>query len=85
MSRKCQNSYSFREEYNLFAKVTQQEAGDSLYYGLIAIVTELLPMPRKAIATDMFPATAGSSGSLTITFESHEKPFTFPTYSTGRL
>jgi len=73
------------EEYNLSAKVLQQEAGDSLYYGLNRTVTELLPSPLNAIATDKFPCKAGSSGSLTITYDSHVKPFTFPTYSTGKL
>jgi hypothetical protein len=63
----------------------QQEAGDSLYYGLIVIVTELLPTPRSAIATDKLPCKAGSSGSLTITFESQLNPPTCPTYSTGNV
>lgn len=74
--------------YSFWGKDSQAGSkiqGRPNYGGRTAIVTELLPRPRRATATNRSPCTEGSSGNLTITLVSQLKPGTVSIASTGKL
>ena len=51
--------------------------------GLVLTSALVLPMPWRLMLTQMSPAFDSSAGSMTTTSESHSKPGTGPTNSTG--